>query len=185
MPWRNGGGETLQIAAGPAGADLATFAWRVSVAIVARSGPFSSFPGVVRTLALIDGAGVRLAGATSRRVLTARDPAVTFDGSEVVDCELVEGVVRIFNVMVRGVAPAAVAMARGAPFDLPPVAVRVGFVAQGEVGVQMPGDAAPLVLASGDAFLDERAARPLRVTPRGSACMLVALIDAPARPAAA
>ena len=52
-PWKNGGGSTTEIAVEPSGASLDTFAWRISVARVAADGPFSEFPGIDRTLAVL------------------------------------------------------------------------------------------------------------------------------------
>ena len=43
MPWKNGGGETVEITVSPAGVALADFDWRVSMGTVATDGPFS-FP---------------------------------------------------------------------------------------------------------------------------------------------
>ena len=57
MPWKNGGGETTEIAVFPAGAGLDDFDWRVSMARVESSGPFSVFPGIDRTLAILEGEG--------------------------------------------------------------------------------------------------------------------------------
>lgn len=45
MPWKNGGGETVEIAIFPADASVETFEWRISMATVANDGPFSIFPG--------------------------------------------------------------------------------------------------------------------------------------------
>lgn len=61
MPWKNGGGVTVEIAIHPPGASVDAFDWRVSMATVAQDGPFSSFPGVDRTLAIIEGNGLALA----------------------------------------------------------------------------------------------------------------------------
>ncbi len=55
MPWKNGGGETVEIAIAPAGASLDAFDWRISMACVASSGPFSRLPGIDRTLAVLAG----------------------------------------------------------------------------------------------------------------------------------
>jgi environmental stress-induced protein Ves len=63
MPWKNGGDETTEVAAGPPGASLETFDWRISMAHIAQSGPFSLFPGVDRTLAVLSGVGIRLSVA--------------------------------------------------------------------------------------------------------------------------
>lgn len=62
-PWKNGGGATVQLAAGPPGATVDKFEWRVSRATMAASGPFSSFPGVDRTLVVIEGGPLRLSVA--------------------------------------------------------------------------------------------------------------------------
>lgn len=61
MPWKNGGGTTLELAVEPPGASLASgFAWRLSRAEVAASGPFSTLPGIERTLLLLSGDGFQL-----------------------------------------------------------------------------------------------------------------------------
>ena len=60
MPWKNGGGETIEMLASPAGVSLETFDWRISMASVVADGPFSSFAGIDRTLGIIDGAGLVL-----------------------------------------------------------------------------------------------------------------------------
>ncbi len=61
MPWRNGGGSTLELAIEPPDATLETgFHWRLSSAQVATSGPFSRFPGLERWLLLLDGDGFHI-----------------------------------------------------------------------------------------------------------------------------
>jgi len=60
MPWRNGGGSTTEIAVWPAGADTASFEWRLSMARVEQAGPFSQFAGIDRTIALLEGGGLNL-----------------------------------------------------------------------------------------------------------------------------
>lgn len=60
-PWKNGGGTTREIACWPQGAGMDDFQWRLSIATIAASGPFSAFPGVDRIITLLDGPGVRLA----------------------------------------------------------------------------------------------------------------------------
>jgi environmental stress-induced protein Ves len=100
MPWKNGGGTTHEIAAHPEDSALDTFDWRVSIAEVARDGPFSRFPGIDRTITLIDGAGMRLSGNHRQVLLGAFEP-YAFDGGTPVDCALVSGPVRDFNAMVR------------------------------------------------------------------------------------
>ncbi|MET3661660.1 HutD/Ves family protein [Aquamicrobium ahrensii] len=60
MAWKNGQGLTEEVAAFPAGSDVDSFDWRLSIAHVEADGPFSVFAGVDRTIALLDGAGLAL-----------------------------------------------------------------------------------------------------------------------------
>lgn len=60
MPWKNGGGVTIEIAAAPEGAGLDAIDWRVSMARVETAGPFSLFPGLDRTLAVLEGEALTL-----------------------------------------------------------------------------------------------------------------------------
>ena len=50
--WKNGGGVTHEIIRVPAEGD---FHWRLSVAEIDRSGPFSDFTGYSRTMVLLAG----------------------------------------------------------------------------------------------------------------------------------
>lgn len=97
-PWRNGGGVTRELAAQPAGPD---WTWRISVAEVAASGPFSRFDGVQRWFAVLGGTGVvlKLPGAEHRLTLAAAP--LVFDGEQPVECELLLGPTRDLNLMVR------------------------------------------------------------------------------------
>lgn len=100
MPWKNGQGETLEIARSPAGQSLDDFDWRVSVAPVIADGEFSVFPGIERTIAVIEGAGMTLDLAGRPVELTPGVP-LTYDGGLAVHGRLVDGPVRDINVMVR------------------------------------------------------------------------------------
>ena len=55
VAWRNGGGETREVAVWPAGAGMDAFEWRVSMAEVGVAGPFSVFAGVDRVLTVVSG----------------------------------------------------------------------------------------------------------------------------------
>ena len=101
MPWKNGGGLTEEIATHPAGATLDNFAWRISVAEVARDGPFSRFAGIDRTITLIKGAGMRLSGGARDIVMRTLFEPYSFDGEAPIDCSLVSGPIRDFNAMTR------------------------------------------------------------------------------------
>lgn len=95
--------------------DPTRFLWRVSVAAVASDGPFSSFPGVDRILMLVEGAGMDLhmGAETPRRVDRPFEP-IAFAGETPVDCRLIDGPVRDFNVMTeRALATATLEVAVG------------------------------------------------------------------------
>ena len=98
-PWRNGGGETREIACVPPGAE--DFDWRLSVATIAQSGAFSRFAGVDRVITLLTGPGVRLRldGEVVHELTTPLVP-FAFAGETDVHAELV-GECQDFNVMVR------------------------------------------------------------------------------------
>ncbi|MEU3065170.1 HutD family protein [Streptomyces subrutilus] len=99
--WKNGGGVTREVAARPEGAGPDAFVWRVSLAEVAADGPFSAFPGVDRTLALAEGAGMELTVGGVRRVVAERFVPRHFAGDEPTACRLLSGPVVNFNVMYR------------------------------------------------------------------------------------
>ncbi|MDB5962764.1 MAG: HutD/Ves family protein, partial [Massilia sp.] len=101
-PWKNGGGSTTEIAIGPAGASVHNFDWRVSLATISHSGPFSRFAGVDRTLALVDGGGFTLDIDGERHILLDIDAAtIAFDGEANVTATLHDGPTVDFNVMTR------------------------------------------------------------------------------------
>ncbi|WP_411102832.1 HutD family protein [Streptomyces sp. cmx-4-9] len=154
--WRNGGGLTRQIAAWPEDAGTDAFAWRVSLADVAADGPFSSFPGIDRTLTLVEGAGMDLTVAGVHRRIAERYAPQDFAGDEPTDCRLLHGPVRNVNVMYRrDRVRAEVAVVRGrltltaAPGETLLVAALDGPAALDPAGA--PGPA--LALAPYDAAL--------------------------------
>lgn len=100
-PWKNGGGSTTELAVFPAGAGFDDFDWRISLANLTRSGPFSLFPGVDRSLALVDGEGLSLTIAGRPDVhLGAGAPPLAFAGEVAVHASLSAPSVD-FNVMTR------------------------------------------------------------------------------------
>ncbi|MDQ2066033.1 HutD family protein [Xinfangfangia sp. CPCC 101601] len=115
--WRNGGGETAEIAVSPAGADFETFDWRISTAIVASDGPFSSFPNVDRVLTVIEGGPMRLSVGGEVHELEAASPPLAFAGDQPCEAQLLGGPLLDFNVMIR--RPLRAEVTRG-PFTLPP-----------------------------------------------------------------
>ncbi|AZO78882.1 MULTISPECIES: HutD family protein [unclassified Bosea (in: a-proteobacteria)] len=102
MPWKNGGGTTTEIAVAPEGASLDDFDWRISMAHVGQDGPFSSFPGIDRTLSVLTGAGITLVFGDGERVRLDRTSApYPFAADRAVDGLLASGPIDDLNVMSR------------------------------------------------------------------------------------
>lgn len=102
MPWKNGGGETVEIAVSPDRASLSDFDWRISMATVASDGSFSSFPGIDRTLSILEGAGMTLAiEGRQPKLLTVADPPLSFPAEAQTAATLRDGPVIDLNVMSR------------------------------------------------------------------------------------
>jgi len=101
-PWKNGGGSTTEIATEPSGASLDTFDWRISMARVAADGPFSAFPGIDRTLAVVKGSGLVLKiGCGAPVTLACGSDPISFAGDIATSARLVAGEIIDLNVMTR------------------------------------------------------------------------------------
>jgi environmental stress-induced protein Ves len=102
VPWKNGGGSTTEIAIEPPGALFHDFDWRISLATITQDGPFSVFPGVDRTLALVEGPGLTLdIDGSNRFVLGDEDTIIEFPGESAINAALNGGPTIDFNVMTR------------------------------------------------------------------------------------
>lgn len=102
-PWKNRGGATRELACWPPGADMTCFDWRVSVATITRSGPFSCFAGVGRVITLLTGDGLYLRQMQSGMDHHLDQPLqpFAFAGDSGMECELLGSVSTDFNLMVR------------------------------------------------------------------------------------
>ncbi|APQ10689.1 hypothetical protein BJP27_03900 [Pseudomonas oryzihabitans] len=100
MPWRNGLGSTLEIARDTP-ATAADFGWRLSLADVTQSGAFSPFAGMTRIISVIEGAGMRLQVDGEVSPPLGRWQAFVFSGDAQVECELLAGPIRDFNLIYR------------------------------------------------------------------------------------
>jgi uncharacterized protein len=103
MPWKNGFGTTTEIAIDPPDADVGgRFRWRLSIADVESSGPFSAFPGYERTIMVIAGHGMDLAiGERPVQRLDRLFEPYFFSGDSAAECRLLDGPIRDFNLMVE------------------------------------------------------------------------------------
>jgi environmental stress-induced protein Ves len=169
MPWKNGGGTTTEIAVHPQGASLAAFDWRISMAHVGGDGPFSSFPGIDRTLAVLRGDGIHLAFGDGETItLDRQTQPFAFAADRVVAGQLVAGPIDDLNVMsqrggwahamrrITGASPQAVRIEAGL-LVLVAHAGGWGATAAGRTETLAPGDSA---LLEGPAEVELSAASP-------------------------
>lgn len=98
--WHNDGGWTTEIASAPMADSVSGFRWRVSIADIETDGPFSLFPGIERDLLLLAGKGIELDIDDSPPArLDQRFQRIHFSGEANVQCHLLAGPTRDFNVM--------------------------------------------------------------------------------------
>lgn len=169
VPWKNGLGITREIVVEPRGATTDDFTWRVSIADVDTASPFSRFPGIDRTIVLLEGDGFTMTmDGTREHALTTVCLPFAFAGEAAVEVTLAGGATRDFNLMVRrDAALGAIEVVSG------PVTLDVGgdvallYLASGEAtGESEPLRAGDSVLGPGRILLAEGAtALLIRVTP--------------------
>ena len=100
VPWKNGGGITREVAVWPRGAGFDDFDWRVSIAEVSGTGPFSTFHGIDRTMTILRGRlALRFAGRTVE--LDTNSEPFSFPGDATCEGMPVGGPVTDLNVMTR------------------------------------------------------------------------------------
>jgi environmental stress-induced protein Ves len=100
--WKNGAGSTTEIAVHPAGAGLDDFDWRISLATIERSAPFSPFRGVDRSLAVVSSSAPALVLLLESKVmvLDTASPPLHFPGEAFVSA-IAHAASTDFNVMTR------------------------------------------------------------------------------------
>jgi environmental stress-induced protein Ves len=186
MPWKNGLGVTTEIAVHPPGAGLDAFTWRLSIADLQASGPFSTFAGYDRILVQIEGAPMILshAGRGERR-LSLLSP-YRFAG-ELDTFGALETPARDFNVMVRREQASAevsvLDLAPDAPLRIDgKVETRIVYELRGAVSVQADGE--PCALTANETLIAMDAARLVLTAAEESAVAFVVTIGAPGRFAA-
>ncbi len=101
VPWKNGTGETREVALFPEGAGWEDFHWRLSIATVTEDGPFSSFPDIDRTLAVLDGTLRLTVDGIDQPVQRSMSPPVRFRGEARTFATLESGAVTDLNLMIR------------------------------------------------------------------------------------
>ena len=119
QPWKNGLGVSYTIADFPRGAGFDAVDWQVGSTEIGVDCPFSDLPGLDRQFMVIEGAGVELtcADETGKTTVHRVDPMhgpFAFRGDWRTTCRLLNGPVKVFNVMTRrGKYAAAVGVVSG------------------------------------------------------------------------
>jgi uncharacterized protein len=137
MPWRNGLGVTLEIARQPLTGPQ--FDWRLSLAELSASGPFSQYRGYRRCVTLVSGAGFRLdVQGQAPVVLDTPGTSARFAGDAAAMCRLLDGACTDLSLIVRepGEIVCATLIEVGAANQaaLHPGAAQAVFCLQGRIG---------------------------------------------------
>jgi hypothetical protein len=173
MPWKNGAGTTTEIVVFPANAGLDDFDWRVSMARVDGDGPFSSFPGIDRTLAILEGEGIFLAVDGQPPIgLTAQSEPFPFPADVPTAASLIGGPIVDLNVMSRrGRITQRVErwqLAEGQTVEFPAGdAWTILLCHRGRLATSI-GGAASSVLSAGDAAVADSTDRSIALKSEGS-----------------
>lgn len=101
MPWKNGGGSTTELGIFPSDASVQQgFDWRISLADLDASGPFSTFPGYDRLIVQISGDPMLLKHQGHADKALVRYQPYSFAGEWPTEAVL-HGKAQDFNVMVK------------------------------------------------------------------------------------
>ena len=185
MPWRNGGGVTLEIAREPAAGE--EFAWRLSLAQIEGSCDFSPYPGYRRAIVLIDGdaLGLRFRGHGGCS-LSAGKRGTRFDGDWKTRCVLPQGPCTDLSLIVREGwapprslvrAPKVLRVGSTRRLPLPKDLYAVLFVIDGSVAITGSAASRARTLMPRDAYLlTPGEARTLTLRNRGKPPAQLALL---------
>lgn len=159
MPWKNGGGTTTELMAESNGAGEG-YDWRLSIASVEASGPFSDFSGYDRSIMLVEGKGFSLdfAEVGTHHLNRSFEP-LRFDGAWHTECTLTDGPVKDFNLIARKNVHAVLDVLRVTPGTemIAATATAVLHLFHGQVS------AAGCNLAAGDSLRIDGAAGPVEL----------------------
>lgn len=168
MPWKNGGGFTSELALRPPGASLtAGFVWRLSMAKIQQSGPFSAFPGYERLIMQLSGPPMELlhrrdSASSPIRAELARFAAYRFPGEWATEGKLGGGTAQDFNLMLRrGQAEGELRsfqLAPGTGEHLTLAQACFIYIWEGACEVRSEGEAAAVKVGKGEGYLIENEA---------------------------
>lgn len=106
QPWKNGLGISYTIADHPHGAGFDVVKWQVGHTDIGVDCPFSNLASLDRQFMVIEGKGVELTcvDEAGKRTLNRVEPLMApfaFRGDWTTSCRLLDGPVKVFNVMTR------------------------------------------------------------------------------------
>lgn len=178
VPWKNGRGETLELALHPpeASFERGDFEWRISRARVEENGPFSNFAGFERILVVVEGDGLLLThGDAAPRARLRKLEPYRFAGEWPTTGELVGGPIADFNVITRraDVRAEVTTLKLGRRGARETLSTRHTFVhvLAGALFARITGEDEPFDLVAGDSLWieDPRSGDELDLTGRGDA----------------
>src|ERR1017187_597399 len=169
-PWKNGGGITREAIRVPASCD--PFRWRVSVAHIDQSGPFSDFAAYNRIMVLLRGGGVALKFSSGEEhQLRKVGDVAEFDGALATLCELLGGPCVDLNLMVAksltGVHAQGRRLRLTQPMALPSASGRATLVFPIDAALEVRAAGAAAALEPWDlAVISHDTGRPGMLVPR-------------------
>jgi uncharacterized protein len=105
VPWKNGGGVTREVFVQRCNDREILWDWRISMADVTKAGPFSLFPGIDRTISVLEGQGIKLSLPQNQLVvLNKTTEPFAFVGEWEVSCDIVDGPTMDLNILTRRTA---------------------------------------------------------------------------------
>jgi len=176
MPWKNGQGITREVISKPASDGSGGFDWRISLATVGASGPFSVFVGIDRTIAVLEGDGMQLTvDGKQEPALLVESPPFAFSGDTEVQADCLGGETLDLNVMSRrGVVAhrmTRIDVSDAQTLSLAADTVAVVFRDEAVVAI----DSLRSDVGLGDVLICEPMPFELTVTPVGTNCALYAI----------
>lgn len=170
-PWKNGQGVTREIMKQASGND-GEFLWRLSLAEVGQSGPFSAFEGYDRTIILLGGDGFNLNfdDGTVAKLDTPHEP-YDFDGGAPLQCDLLGRMSQDLNLMVhRDLMEAQWQVAdldagESLALEAAPGVTQLVFCLMGGARIEMTGDQVATLGAWDCALFDDTESTLITVAP--------------------
>ncbi len=173
MPWKNGLGITREVISRPASDGSGVFDWRISLATVGASGPFSIFAGIDRTIAVLQGDGMHLTvDGRQEPPLLVESPPFAFSGDAEVQADCLGGETLDLNVMSRRGQlvhrMTKIVVSDAQTLSLTADTVAVVFRDEAVVAI----DSLQSDVGLGDVLVGLDRPLELAITPRGLGCML-------------